>query len=116
MGWVKDAKASKLRDEARSAYARGQSVLMTVMKAPNTRPNWSGEVNDWSLMVQAVEAEGWTVESVSGTSAEVIVMYRRGRRDAMVPDMPSAAEVLDSPAYGMGRARVVPTLGAYDAP
>lgn len=102
MGWIKDSKANKLREEARAAYERGQSVLMTVMKVPNTRPNWSGEVNDWSLMVQAVEAEGWTVEQITGTSVEVIVMYRRGGRGTVSAWQapPSAAELLD----GIGRA------------
>ena len=59
MGIFKDAKAATLAKEAAKARDNGQVVFAAMLNTPATQHTMSGEINDWSLMIGAVEAEGW---------------------------------------------------------
>ena len=62
MGWIKDAKATKVAADAAKARDAGQTVFAVMLNSPATHPGLSGEIPDWSLMVTAIEAEGWRLE------------------------------------------------------
>ena len=59
MGWIKDAKAGLLAQEARKAADRGQAVFAAMLNTPMSMPDLSGEVPGWGDMIAAIEAEGW---------------------------------------------------------
>lgn len=65
MGIFKDAKASTIGAEAKKAADNGQAVFATLMNSPSSHHGMSGEINDWSLMIQAIEAEGWRLSEWS---------------------------------------------------
>ncbi|MFB6726832.1 hypothetical protein ACFCV3_42075 [Kribbella sp. NPDC056345] len=59
MGLIKNAKTDTLGGLARKAREAGQTTFAAMLNYPATQPDLSGEINDWSVMVEAVEAEGW---------------------------------------------------------
>lgn len=63
MGWIKDNKADMLAKAAAKAREEGLPVFAALLNSPATHSGLSGEVRDWSLMVTAVEAEGWRLDS-----------------------------------------------------
>jgi len=86
MGWIKDAKANALQKSAQSAAEAGQTVFMALLAMPGTHGSSTGEVNDWSLMVQGVEDTGWRVDRMTGMTSnsgheELVVMFRRDPAD-----------------------------------
>ncbi|MFK0057981.1 hypothetical protein ACIQTN_01920 [Streptomyces werraensis] len=61
MGFLKDAKASTLGAEAKKAAEKGRKVFTPFLNMPMTQTGMSGNVDDWAQMIEAVEAEGWTL-------------------------------------------------------
>jgi hypothetical protein len=59
VGLIKTTKANDLAAKARKARQDGQGVFCALLNFPATHPGISSEVDDWSLMVDAVEREGW---------------------------------------------------------
>lgn len=62
MGMMKTAKAESLADDAAKATAAGRRTFAAVLNSPRTRPDMSGGIDDWSQMIDAVEAQGWRLE------------------------------------------------------
>lgn len=64
MGWIKDAKANMLSTEAARAREEGRAVFAPMLNTPITQSSsmqTSGAVSGWAEMIEAVEAEGWTM-------------------------------------------------------
>lgn len=59
---LKTAKAQTLADEASDAIAAGRMTFAAMLNSPKTRPDMSGGIDDWSQMIDAVEASGWRLD------------------------------------------------------
>ncbi len=62
MGWIKQAKANALSEEAARALAEGRTVFAPMLNTPMTHHTMSGSVAGWAEMIEAIEAEGWELE------------------------------------------------------
>lgn len=76
MGWIKDSKAEMMRAQAEKARTEGRQVVAFMLNWPSTKGDISGEVVDWSMMIAAVESEGWQLDKFSGATD------RKGRPEA----------------------------------
>jgi hypothetical protein len=82
MGFLKDAKANLLGQEARKAVEAGDALFTPFLNTPSSQPGMTGNIRDWSLMIQAVEAEGWrldqwTVAADNKGRAQAYPLFRR---------------------------------------
>lgn len=83
MGFVKDMKADALAQSARKAVEAGRTVFALRLNMPSSQAgNLSGEIVDWSMAVEAIESEGWSLAEWSTASdakgrAEVHALFRR---------------------------------------
>lgn len=59
MGIFKDAKANMVAQDARKARQAGRQVFAAMLNTPFTQHTMSGEIADWAIMIEAIEAEGW---------------------------------------------------------
>lgn len=81
MGWIKDAKVDNVRKDAVDARNEGRNVLALKLNYPSLKPDFSGEVTVWSMMIQAVEEEGWVLCNFAASSdlkgrQEAICLFR----------------------------------------
>jgi hypothetical protein len=76
MGFMKNAKINAVRADAEKAYADGRAVFTSRLNFPTTMHGMSGEIPDWSLMVECIEAAGWQLSEWS------VAMDREGRPEA----------------------------------
>lgn len=79
MGLFKDVKASTLAAEARKAIEAGRCVFTPMLVMPATKPTMSVGIDDWAMMIDAVEAEGWLLDqfAVSGDRPVAFCVFRR---------------------------------------
>lgn len=68
MGLIRNRKTDKVRQEALQARAHGQMVFAVKLNYPGLKLGFSGEVHDWSLMIEAIEAEGWQLANFAGAA------------------------------------------------
>ena len=68
MGMIRDTKANMLANQARSAYVNGQFIFAAMLNSPWSNIGASGEIPDWSQMIEAVEREGWVLFQWAGSS------------------------------------------------
>jgi hypothetical protein len=68
MGWVKDAKANQMKIEAAKARTEGRNVFACKLNYPAMKADFSGEVVDWSMMIEAIESEGWALYNFAGAA------------------------------------------------
>jgi len=78
MGILREIKAKTVSDEAQARWDTGFCVFVATLNMPSTRPDLSGEVKDWTEIVQAVIEIGWVLSSTSGTTD------KKGRPQLMV--------------------------------
>lgn len=76
MGFFKDAKATALGGEAAKAYADGRALFTPRLNFPQTMHGMTGDIADWALMVESVEAAGWRLDQWS------VGMDAKGRPEA----------------------------------
>lgn len=76
MGMFKDAKAGALGKEAAKALEDGAYFFTPRLNFPATMHGLSGNVSDWSAMVQEVESVGWALTHWS------VAMDTKGRPEA----------------------------------
>lgn len=62
MGIIRDVKAKTIGDEAAKAYANGDWYFTPLLNFPQTKPNMSGNIPDWSMMISAVVGAGWNLQ------------------------------------------------------
>lgn len=77
MGWIKDAKVNQMTIEANKALAAGRQVMAVKLNFPSSKPDFSGEIVDWSMMIEAIESVGWVLYNFSSGSDT------KGRPEAM---------------------------------
>ncbi len=65
MGWIKNAKANLLSEEAARAAAEGRTVFAPMLNTPVTHHTMSGSVAGWAEMIESIEAEGWVLDQWS---------------------------------------------------
>ena len=68
MGMIRNSKADKLAGQAREAHAAGQFFFAAMLNSPWSNLGLSGEIADWSQMIEAVEREGWTLSYWAASS------------------------------------------------
>lgn len=68
MGWIKDAKANALLQEAQRAIQEGRTVFTPMLNTPMTQHTMSGSVAGWAEMIEAIESCGWFVQQWSVAS------------------------------------------------
>lgn len=61
MGIFKDTKAGALGNAARKAREDGRGTFAAMLNSPMTQADLSSEIEDWSVMIDAVQAEGWAL-------------------------------------------------------
>ncbi len=66
MGFIRDGKVAAMVKYAKEAREREQKVFFATFAFPKTQPGMSLEVTDWSLMVEAIEEEGWALDKMTG--------------------------------------------------
>ncbi len=76
MGWIKNAKANLLSDEAARAAAEGRTVFAPMLNTPVTHHTMSGSVAGWAEMIESIEAQG----GGGSTSGAWLPTTRAGRR------------------------------------
>lgn len=61
MGFIKDAKAQTLNNEATRALAEGRTVFAAKLNAPATAHGFNGSVSGWAEMIEGIESAGWAM-------------------------------------------------------
>ncbi|MFD8618282.1 hypothetical protein [Streptomyces sp. NPDC059513] len=61
MGFLNSAKSDMLGKAAKEAHEKGRKVFTPFLNMPATQGNMSGPIDAWAEMIEAVEAEGWTL-------------------------------------------------------
>jgi hypothetical protein len=82
MGFLKQAKANVVAQDAERAAREGRTVFTPRLNTPMTHHGMSGVVPDWAEMIEAIEAHGWVLHSWSvGTDSkdrpEAYPLFRR---------------------------------------
>ena len=82
MGFLKDAKANAMGQEARKAAEAGDALFTPFLNTPGSQPNLSSNIRDWALMIAAIEGEGWrldqwTVAADTKGRAQAYPLFRR---------------------------------------
>lgn len=61
MGIFKDLKSSMVGKEAAKAREDGRLTFAALLNTPASHTGVSGVIDDWGVMVDAIEAEGWSL-------------------------------------------------------
>lgn len=62
MGIIKTMKGNALGADARRAREAGRQRFAAILNAPaRNKDGFSGGIDDWAEMIQAIENEGWTL-------------------------------------------------------
>lgn len=77
MGLIRNMKTDAVRQDAANARAKGQKVLAVKLNYPGLKLDVSGEIPDWSSMIEAIESEGWQLANFAGAAD------RNGRPEAL---------------------------------
>lgn len=76
MGFLKETKANAIGNEAEKAFTEGRAVFTPRLNYPATMHGLTGNIDDWSQMIQSVESAGWSM--VEWT----VAMDTKGRPEA----------------------------------
>lgn len=76
MGFLKDAKANMIGEEAVRARAEGRTVFTPKLNTPAGQHGMSGSIGGWAEMIESVEAAGWQLYNWS------VAMDEKGRPEA----------------------------------
>ena len=76
MGFFKDTKAAASAREAEQAFESGRVFFTPRLNLPMTHHAASGDIPDWAVIVEAIEASGWRLEHWS------VGMDAKGRPEA----------------------------------
>jgi len=67
MGFIRDAKTEKVGRDAGRAREEGRTVFVARANVSGIDAGTSGAVRDVAEMLEAIEAEGWTLADMSWT-------------------------------------------------
>lgn len=76
MGIIKDTKVNAISREAQKAFEAGHYFFTPFLNTPASQPGMSGNIEDWALMIQGVESNGWALAHWS------VAMDTKGRAQA----------------------------------
>lgn len=82
MGWIKSTKSESLAKDAYDAIQAGRQIFVAKLNWPMMKLGFSGEVVDWSLMIEAIEQQGWVLYNFAGATdkegrPEAFCVFRR---------------------------------------
>ncbi len=63
MGMIRDVKVQTIAKDAARAISEGRLVFVARLHTPGRLHDMTGSVGDWAEMIEAIEAEGWTLAS-----------------------------------------------------
>jgi hypothetical protein len=61
MGMIKDAKVNMLTADAQKALEAGHYFFTPMLNSPTFKGGLSGNIVDWSMMIQGIESVGWVL-------------------------------------------------------
>lgn len=76
MGLISRTKQNIVATDARKAIEDGRQVFAAMFNTPAMRLGLSGSIDDWSMMIDVIEAEGWHLDHWA------VSLDRRGRPQA----------------------------------
>lgn len=77
-GRVKEAKATALAQHAARAVAEGRQVFVANLNMGMFQVDINGPISGWAEMIEAVEHEGWFLQSLSmADSKSAVALFRR---------------------------------------
>lgn len=59
MGFMKNMKVDAITAEAVKAAEAGRGVFTPKLNTPATQAGLTGDISDWAVMIEAIEAAGW---------------------------------------------------------
>ncbi|WP_326806047.1 hypothetical protein OIE49_36545 [Streptomyces sp. NBC_01788] len=65
MGWIKDAKADMIRQDAERAINEGRTVFVCRINQGFMQGNMSGSLSGVAEQIEAVEALGWQLDQAN---------------------------------------------------
>lgn len=83
MAFFRDAKTGAVGEDARKALEAGRVIYTPRLNFPSTQHGLSGDIPDWSAMIEAVESAGWRLTHFSVAQdakgrPEAYCVFRRG--------------------------------------
>jgi len=76
VGFIKNAKANMVAEEAGRAIAEGRTVFVPRLNTPATQHTMSGSIAGWAEMIESIEAQGWQMVDWS------VVQDKNGKPEA----------------------------------
>ncbi len=81
MGIIKKTKLAQMKQDADRARKEGRKVLVMKLNYPWSDGGYSGEIVDWSLMIEAIESRGWVLDVFTGMNdrnrrADALCLFR----------------------------------------
>lgn len=78
MGRLKEAKADVLAGHARRAVQEGRTVFVANLNMSMFQIDVNGPIGGWAEMIEAVETEGWVLQSLSMIDSKSgVALFRR---------------------------------------
>jgi hypothetical protein len=82
VGFIKDAKAKSLAEQAGRAVAEGRQVFACRVNEGGWNDNWGGSLSGVAEQIEAVEATGWRLDQSTflpgkGQNVSAFLIFRR---------------------------------------
>lgn len=82
MGFIKDAKAKSISEQAQRAVAEGRAVFACRVNEGGWNDNWGGSLSGVAEQIEAIEAVGWRLDQSSflpgkGDKVSAFLIFRR---------------------------------------
>ncbi|WP_020118821.1 hypothetical protein [Streptomyces canus] len=100
MGFIKDAKAKSIAEQAARAISEGRQVFACRVNEGGWNDNWGGSLSGVAEQIEAVESAGWRLDQSTflpgkGQNVSAFLIFRR----AQVP-APQAYQVQPGTTWG----------------
>ena len=63
MGFMGNSKATAMQQKAQAAWTSGAKYFTPLLNFPAFKLGFSGNVEDWSPMLEAIESVGWRLHT-----------------------------------------------------
>jgi len=63
MGFIKTAKANAISSDAQKAWDNDRTVFTPILNMPGSKFGFSGAIDDWALMLDAIADVGWKLHT-----------------------------------------------------
>ncbi|WP_445529661.1 hypothetical protein [Streptomyces cyslabdanicus] len=90
MGWIKDAQADTVREDAQRAVDEGRTVFVCRVNQGVLQDSTSGSLSDVAEQIEAVEALGWQLDHANFShdqrnQCSAFLIFRRPLRRSTEP-------------------------------